>query len=60
MATVKRLESRYDDQFTLSTQLIKKKLFFNTPRRRSTTVSLQTYPFIRYNINLPMDSRHQL
>ena len=34
-------------QFTLSTQLIKLKLSCNTLYRRSTTVSLQNYPFIQ-------------
>jgi len=40
------LESLYGGQFTLSTPLILPKFLCTTPHRRSTTVSLETTPFI--------------
>ena len=39
-------ESLYGDQFTLSTPLIKPNFCIQLPHRRSTTVSLETTPFV--------------
>ena len=44
-------------QFTLLIQLIKLKLSCNTPYRRSTTVSLQNYPFISLNQSLEFGAK---
>ena len=38
------LETPYSGKFTLPTQLMKTKLFCTTTHKRSTTVSLETYP----------------
>ena len=45
----KLLESLYGGQFTLSTPLIKPNFLILLPHRRSTTVSLETTPFIHRN-----------
>ena len=39
-------ETLYGGQFSLSTQFIKRNFLVILPYRRSTTVSLETYPFI--------------
>ena len=46
------LESLYSGQFTLSTPLIKPNFCVLLPHRRSATVSLETIPFIQWQLGL--------
>ena len=43
-------ESLYGGEFTLSTQSIKPNYLVNTPHRRSTTVSLETYTLYSFEV----------
>ena len=51
MVETSPFESAYGGQFTLSLPVHKTRLCCNTPYRRSTIVSLETYPF--YSFVLP-------